>query len=102
MRRKVNELNGRALHWAVEKCEGVLCDYAYSGRLNDYSCWGHGGPIIEREGIWLKKWEGRWEAMSGWFPRNVVCEDASPLVAALRCYVTSKLGEEIDIPEDLA
>jgi hypothetical protein len=26
----------------------------------------------------------------------------TPLIAAMRCYALSKLGEEIEIPEDLA
>jgi hypothetical protein len=25
----------------------------------------------------------------------------TPLIAAMRCYVASKLGEEIDVPEEL-
>jgi len=25
----------------------------------------------------------------------------TPLIAAMRCYVASKLGEEVDVPEEL-
>ena len=26
----------------------------------------------------------------------------TPLIAAMRCYVASKLGDEVDVPEELA
>jgi hypothetical protein len=28
-------------------------------------------------------------------------EGPTPLVAAMRCYVASKMGDEVDVPEDL-
>jgi hypothetical protein len=32
---------------------------------------------------------------------NIPERGDTPLIAAMRCYVASKLGEEIDIPEEL-
>jgi hypothetical protein len=63
--------------------------------------WSQGGPIIEREDIdtvkvGVKQWRGRIEGgnpVSGYGP--------TPLIAAMRCYVASKLGDEVEIPEEL-
>jgi hypothetical protein len=32
---------------------------------------------------------------------NVTMLGPTPLIAAMRCYVASKLGDEVDIPEEL-
>ena len=104
---KVNELQGAALDWAVAKCEGLLHD---DGTVSDYwqpsELWGQGGPIIEREGINLEHNPSRchWIASTP-APehRNGAVEitGPTPLIAAMRCYVASKLGDIIDIPEEL-
>jgi len=69
--------------------------------------WSQGGPIIEREVISLIKTSksGFWSA---YFVRNTTVDyekrqaDAdTPLVAAMRCYVASKLGDEVEIPAEL-
>lgn len=128
MKVKTSELTGAALDWAVAKCwysdrrveltEGktgvrVLRDPTYDG--SEYSHWfvffgstdwSQGGPIIEREGITVSKEDGGWSA---YFRDNLFEEDGSehwqtgptPLIAAMRCYVASKLGDNIDIPEEL-
>jgi hypothetical protein len=95
---KTSELQGAALDWAVTKCEGFDTD------IEDGSIWGlwgwatdwaQGGPIIEREGLTLDQWDDypRWRSGNSYGP--------TPLIAAMRCYVASKLGYEIDIPEEL-
>jgi hypothetical protein len=94
---KTNELSGAALDWAVAKCEGVdvsWCPNPYEPIVN----WSIAGPIIEREMIELE-WSG-----TEWWSRIWVDEDFSgptPLIAAMRCYVASKLGDEVEIPEEL-
>jgi hypothetical protein len=35
------------------------------------------------------------------FKQNIQTDGPTPLIAAMRCYVASKLGDEIDIPEEL-
>jgi hypothetical protein len=35
------------------------------------------------------------------FKHNIQTDGPTPLIAAMRCYVASKLGDEIDIPEEL-
>ena len=101
---KTNELTGAALNWAVGKAEGLddwLAPVNYCGK------WEHGGPIIEREEITIGCIEGpeelKWEAIkltkNG---RGVFCfKGPTPLIAAMRCYVTSKLGADVDVPKEL-
>ncbi len=110
---KTSDLEGLALDWAVAKCEGFVQDgdpawergyepFAFSAD------WSHGGPIIEREYIqmggglrpngdahWhaLKVREDKFGCYMGYGP--------APLIAAMRCFVASKLGDEVEIPEEL-
>jgi len=109
MRIKTNELTRAALDWAVAKCEGrqepeVVNNFAvawYTWPNTHYSTdWAQGGPIIEREKLCIAynfddhTWEAGWDCyVKGW--------GDTPLVAAMRCYVASKLGDDIDIPEEL-
>ena len=92
---KTNELTGVALDWAVANCEGLLHD---DGTVSDYwqpsELWEQGGPIIEREGIAL---------IPGWTAERpgYSADGDTPLIAAMRCYVASKLGDEVEIPEEL-
>lgn len=76
--------------------------------------WAQGGPIIEREliDIQAKFNSGSSIAPKGqWYwQASTVNEDdvaywldgATPLIAAMRCYVASKLGDDVDVPEGLA
>jgi hypothetical protein len=105
---KTSELTGAALDWAVAKCEGFLCDYNYNGALAAYSTnWAQGGPIIERESINIETWHGAWQAELEFLPdddthyRYGKGAGPTPLIAAMRCYVVSKLGDDIEIPEEL-
>lgn len=117
MKVKTNELSGAALDWAVAKCEGrqepeVVNNFAvawYTWPNTHYSTlWAQGGPIIEREGISIRYSEkdarGAWYAVLG--PNRFLSPDhegsgPTPLIAAMRCYVASKLGDEVEIPEEL-
>lgn len=68
--------------------------------------WMQGGPIIEREGIGLDQYADypKWQAFTP-APEQpsgqAVCNGPTPLIAAMRCYVASKLGDNIDLPEEL-
>ena len=117
MKIKTNELRGAALDWAVAKCEGrqepeVVNNFPvawYTWPNTHYSTdWAQGGPIIEREGISIRYSEkdarGAWYAVLG--PNRFLSPDhegsgPTPLIAAMRCYVASKLGDEVEIPEEL-
>ena len=114
---KTSELTGLALDWAVAKCGGENLDYWFEkftggadrrAFITKYSSnWAQGGPIIEREKITLDylKVEGaiRWEARhfddAGKF--RSLEYGPTPLIAAMRCYVASKLGIDVEIPEEL-
>ena len=104
---KTSELAGAALDWAVAKCEGYRC--WMNGRFIHPECglpcgispfstsWNLGGSIIEREGIaLLQRPEGEWLACAK-------AREVGPtlLIAAMRCYVASRLGDEVEIPDEL-
>ena len=100
---KTSELTGAALDWAVAKCEGALWDgegepASYQTAYPEYSSWWqHGGPIIAREFINVA-YDDVWTAED--VDGNTQWGD-TPLIAAMRCYVASKLGDEVDVPEEL-
>lgn len=68
--------------------------------------WHTCGPIIERESISVVR-QGdnpEWVASVYNYPEDdwhLHTEGDTPLIAAMRCFVASKLGEEIDVPEEL-
>jgi len=112
---KVSELTGVALDWAVTKTEGFDSEvegpeWGLWGWATD---WGQGGPIIEREGISLMFENGDWIATAlvptcpvdsismTAYCRRIRYFDYCPLVAAMRCYVASNFGEEIEVPDEL-
>jgi hypothetical protein len=122
---KTNQLTGAALDWAVVKCE---CDMPapfksipavlngtvrvfrgdmglHSGPISPSTNWAQGGPIIEREVITLihPRWDG-WTAHKyddRVEDESYTLDGPTPLIAAMRCYVASKLGDEVEIPTEL-
>lgn len=106
MKIQVSNLSGSALDWAVAKCEGWTVSVAEfrksqlsSSKFAYSTVWAKGGPIIEREGIDLQcQNTGLWSADLG-LESSVYGH--TPLVAAMRCYVASKLGDMVDVPEEL-
>lgn len=128
---KINpsNLSGPQLDWAVAKCEGyypandgpktyVVRSTDGKSRFHDESApaerystdWAQGGPIIEREKINTKSNLTRmpnhpdydWQADCPEKGQCVSYHGPTPLIAAMRCYVASKLGNIIDIPEELS
>ncbi len=108
---KTSELQGAALDWAVAKCEGVAVEYIDDeitqcllqkpqGRYTPSTDWTQGGPIIEREKIAtrLDTSVNLWIATAPFLPEF---SGTTPLIAAMRCYAASKLGDEIEVPEEL-
>jgi hypothetical protein len=101
---KTSELEDLALDWAVTKCEG----YDHEVTSSEWGMWGwatdwaQGGPLIEREWIDLhcvndSLWEAECPAPGGLAMQN----GPTPLIAAMRCYVASKLGDEVEVPKEL-
>jgi hypothetical protein len=116
---KTSELQGAALDWAVAKAEGVdgyIVNESFMTRWTDDECedgvdyhystdWAQGGPIIERERISIEDCQDGaglyWEATRIEPPAVSEARGPTPLIAAMRCYVASKLGDEVEVPDEL-
>jgi hypothetical protein len=124
MKIKTSELTGAALDWAVAKCEPddtlaiyfdedtgePLCydDWEDNQEYKPSTDWAQGGPIIEREIISVSHdTAGSTIEWAAWTPAPIRDEaeafgyGPTPLIAAMRCYVASKLGDTVDVPEEL-
>ena len=118
---RTNQLTGTALDWAVSKALGFPVYVSKAGKLmtknygefnhrhgapwwNPSTDWSQGGPIIGRE--WMEicrlnngEWRGQWyEQATEKIHREY---GDTPLIAAMRCYVASKLGNKVEIPTEL-
>ena len=102
---KTSELTGAALDWAVAECEGFDRTINYAPSFS--TDWQHGGEIIEREWLDVTPWpnesdeDRRWQCVQYDTHGYVSSFGFTPLVAAMRCYVASQLGDEIELPEEL-
>lgn len=114
MKIKTSELTGAALNWAVASIEwpndtGIL----YPGLVDKQSVneeypfdkdWSLTGPIIERSCITLDyqlcygETKMDWEAIS---VNDLKVGGVTPLIAALRCHVANKRGDEVEVPDHL-
>ena len=120
MKIKTQDLTGTALDWAVAVAEGksgdceIHANNIWYGRVTSgfvqyhpSTNWALMGPIIERELITLDYdcfgpqpvWIGTQHAFDGTRLQHQFGE--TPLTAAARCYVASKLGDEVEVPEEL-
>ena len=115
MKIKTSELTDAALDWAVGTAIGGLYQpgsvrdafwiwpgepVKHSKATPAYSTdWAQGGPIIELEGIILRCGLHGWDAELEEF--DAISHGPTALIAAMRCYVASKLGDEVDVPEEL-
>lgn len=118
---RTSELIGPALDWAVARAEGADCiDFdnpdepwivrggISSQRLSEFSPstnWHQGGSIIEREGMTVGRqidptqWAA--EVFDARGTTTFVGYGPTPLIAAIRCYCCAKLGDQVEIPEEL-
>jgi hypothetical protein len=124
MRIKTSELTGAALDWAVAKADGSIpfdedgpvCwkedGYGHASRCAwaPSTNWAQGGPIIEREGISVfcgglgatGYWNAYYADRDEWHDVDLHKQvGPTPLVAGMRCYVASKLGDEVEVPDEL-
>jgi len=102
-------LTGAALNWAVAEAEGFFkqdmasirngkVDVFYFDGYEPAVDWALAGAIIEREKIALHfNGDSPWVGECGWARRD----GATPLEAAMRSYVAVKLGDDVEIPEEL-
>lgn len=112
MKVKTSGLTGAALDWAVKLALGLEGPLTH----DDYysTDWSQGGPIIDREQITIVSPCGkgvRRMAKDGtplWLASNYSSDSyglsevgPTALVAAMRCFVASRLGDTVEIPEEL-
>lgn len=113
---KTSEIKDLALDWAVAKCEDVKVSYSkehHTLLVEGFKHlawfpskgWSQGGPIIERELIDLlhvrqNDLSVAWDATFG--NDDFVESGLTPLIAAMRVFVASKLGDEVEVPDELA
>ena len=75
-----------------------------ASKLNYSTDWSQGGPIIEREKIGFK-YTGTAMEFVAWLNGELStkhdCYGPTPLIAAMRCFVSSRLGDEVDVPDEL-
>jgi hypothetical protein len=127
---KTSELTGAALDWAVAKCENDIKRYKYGSPCFNpdtkriYETEGlrqigvnfapstdpsQAYPIIYRENIACMFDGAEWcagiceQVNSGGDPvfSTRLYSGPTPLIAAMRCYVASKLGDTVDVPDEL-
>lgn len=113
---KTKDLIGAQLDWAVETLEIARMREEGShikewwvqekqSAPSPYSTdWLLGGTIIEREymGV-LPSYDG-WQAMIDLDEGDCMIErnyGPTPLIAAMRCYLAAKLGDEVEVPDAL-
>lgn len=120
MKVKTSELSGFKLDLAVAKAEGEQAELNHGEVVTwktiayqEYRLvwrpsteWAQGGPIIEREGISLEYLPGAalagmdtWVATRADGPAVSEEQGPTPLIAAMRAYVASQLGDEVELNE---
>lgn len=114
MKVKVQDASGIVLDWLVAKCKGVNLEafalFYEPTELGDFdghgfpefhysTVWSQGGPIIERIATKVEDY-GDEIGVEGVNAPEMF--GPTILVAAMRCYVASQMGEEVEIPEELA
>ena len=121
---KVSETTRLQLDWLASKCVGDFALYhdiedgqrflnlwTDSAFLHYSSNWANGGPIIEREKIGLVRCGGpqsngmkppnEWRAMIDIEIGTISKHGPTPLIAAMRAFVSSKLGDVVEVPDEL-
>jgi hypothetical protein len=103
---KTSELQGAALDWAVAKCEGNDGVWYETDKdpmpFTPSTNWPQGGPIIEQKRI-DSYYNGEWNACcrSDQNGHPDYWEGPTLLIAAMRCYVASRLGDDVTLPDGL-
>ncbi len=101
MKIKTDKLIGKALDWAVWACESPNDPLLRERRkCPPYSTnRAESDPLVEREGITIQQSPERDCFMA--HNNGPAYEGPTKSIAALRCFVASKLGDEIEVPEEL-
>jgi hypothetical protein len=117
MKIKTSELVGASLDWAVAKCEGdasfgltcegtkrtaLLCIENIWRKFSPSQNWEQAGLIIERDRIEIASYGDQWQAVAHLESESIYERGETPLIAAMRCYVASNMGDEVEIPNELS
>ena len=117
----VAKCEGATDEWHTDKpffWDGVPCvrEAGHDVQYRPSTYWAIGGPIIEREDIAISPMpDGLCRAYipkgTRWMPKGGETVEVfhwhfkqqgyTTLIAAMRCYVASKLGDEVELPESL-
>jgi len=112
---KVAEAKGATLDWMVCRARHPHADMSATHVWLDTgdgeddflieqtsTDWAQGGPIIDREKISIRQWTNV-PIVHAYMPEGEWSSDGeSPLIAAMRCLVVSRLGEEVEVPDGLS
>lgn len=124
---EVDKLSGVALDWAVGTVSGMKLviglnhsqtgPSVYDAELDELQVddiepfapsvlWSDGGPIIESERITINQGHDILASQAVVVDGELryyahKCRGRHPLEAAMRCYVTSKVGNYIEVPSEL-
>ena len=122
MKIKVSEASGPVLDWMVAYASGAMtndpelrtaANFLEHQERYPKHCyqryWAQGGPIIERVKISVQCFDQSGPTNQAWnayvngppLRREDEINGPTPLIAAMRCFVTSRLGEEVDVPDEL-
>jgi hypothetical protein len=107
---KTSELTGLTLDYAVAIANGdsiIISQQNWPWYSTD---WAEAGLIIEREGIEFWTYSANQDEHGNFTAIKTAKHPSStqhysgstPLIAAMRCFVASKLGDEVEIPKELA
>jgi hypothetical protein len=111
MKIETSKLTGAALDWAVAKCEDYCAEWLIednftharsSGTFKYSTDWSQGGPITERERI-ETRYDRTGRFSEPWLASTLerMITGPTPLIAAMRSHVASKMGEWVDVPDEL-
>jgi hypothetical protein len=115
MKLKTADLTRQALNWAVAEAANAdahtvslyrrgktltRMDTDAQEYWSPSTDWSQGGPIIEREKIATGPYGDQWYAQSSKIIDTYY--GPTPLIAAMRCYVASRLGDEVEVPEEMS
>jgi len=126
---KTANLTDLALDWTVAHCQSKVnvgvygeavvieqklhlhyCDVVLDSTYDPSTDWAQGGPIIDREridcisdpngtAVWMgRNWVQGRNLVQG---REIRLFGPTPLIAAMRCFVASRLGDEVEVPDEL-
>ena len=106
---RISTLKTAVMVWSME-----LPGDGHGDKFSPSTDWSQAGPIIERERIKVApnmggSWLGQIRhvkrhplvqnpVLSGWTNQH----GETPLIAAMRCFVASRLGDKVDVPDELA